>query len=432
MASNVAGFLRDEDGALVLSGRGTAPALSPGAQRSKETVLTSLQAGHGFAKSGGTGPAGVDDTAKFIFGSQSYKTTTTSDNTNTSWRKTGLTAVDLSAKTLVVTLRCDDLANLFSAKLYLSSDNMAANFGYVECLASGATYRPVMNGEWVTLTLPVPFTSPAWTVTGAPSAAAINSIQLSCQGQNGVAVDVWWNLVSARPLPASGLVSVTCDDGWLSQYTEVRKKMDQYRFPWTIYPICDRIDAATAGTDAQWMTLPQLQELRDVHNVEVGVHAYSKTNHDLAFPALTSAALESELTSARGWLTRNGFWQGVDHLAYPLGAYDLTNVLPLARKYFRSARTVTLYNQESFLPYDPHRLRVYAVSNTTTALQVQTEIDRAIAQKTWLILLFHKIVTAPALSTDFSIANFGTVVDYLASSGANVKTVGDVLRQDAP
>ncbi len=58
---------------------------------------------------------------------------------------------------------------------------------------------------------------------------------------------------------------------------------------------------------------------------------------------------------------------------------------------------------------------------------LQAEIDKAIANKTWLILLFHKIPVTETGTNDFSVAKFGTVVDYLASSGVRVKPVGEVI-----
>ena len=62
---------------------------------------------------------------------------------------------------------------------------------------------------------------------------------------------------------------------------------------------------------------------------------------------------------------------------------------------------------------------------TTTA--IANAVDDARTNKYWLILLFHKIVASPSASTEYSIADFATVVDDIATDGIAVKTISQAI-----
>jgi hypothetical protein len=386
--------------------------------RPQDHPATIFASGHGFTKTGSSTGTLADDTTVFSLGSQSIKITPSTDGTATNVRKLSISpVVDFTGRMLKVVLRTDNVAGIAGCKLYVSSDNLSAAFGFVELLQGSATFRPIQNDEWVLFTVPWN----ALSLTGSPTRTAINALQVQVTATAGQVVNVWCNLIGSQQEPANGVVSVCFDDGWVTEFTAARPKLDQYGLRPTMYVI-----AETLGSNASYMTVAQAQELQQLHGWEIGAHAFSLANHDAMFTTLTQPALEAEFAALKTYMWRLGF-RGVDHLAYPLGAYDLTTVLPAARKFFLSARTVALYQQESWPPYDPHRLRVLATSNATSAATVTAAIDKAIADKTWLILLFHKIPVTETGTLDFSVAKFATVVDYLATTGVRVKPVGEII-----
>jgi len=222
--------------------------------------------------------------------------------------------------------------------------------------------------------------------------------------------------MSSLPEPSKGIVSITFDDGWLSQYTEARKKMDQYGFAGTAYIIPDHI--GTSG----YMTLQNLKDLQNQAGWDISAH------HQTNFTTLTAIQVEQIILSTKNYLLKNGFSKGANDFAYPNGAYDETTVLPLVRKYFRSARTVTNY-AETYPPADYHKLRVLLVTNTTAPSTIAAAVDRARINKEWLILVFHKIVATPTAETEYSITNFEAVIDDIASDGILVRTISDVLNK---
>lgn len=71
------------------------------------------------------------------------------------------------------------------------------------------------------------------------------------------------------------------------------------------------------------------------------------------------------------------------------------------------------------------RCNAYMSSGVATAT-VTALIDRAKANKEWLVITFHDINSAPSATTDYSITNFNTIIDYLATAGIPVETFGEV------
>ena len=372
-----------------------------------EKVLTNFQSGHGFVKMSAAGTQ-ADDTTDYVKGNQSLKLTTDGDGNWVFTRKSSIApTIDLTGKYLKVWVKVSDMTNTSQLRFYVSSDDFAsAYYGWnIE-----DDINQIKGNVWIVLTL----SFGKAVVTGAPNRAAINAIQLRLTDKNGVSVSANFGGISAIDEPSEGVVSITFDDGWASQYDEARKKMDKYGFPGTCYIIPQHVG------EANYMTLTQLHKLQDLAGWSISTHA----SPDLSL--LTYDEVESIILELKNYMLKNGFGKGADDFDYPMGAYNENIVIPLVRKYFRSARTVWIY-PETYPPADYHKLRVLLILNTTPVATIQGWIDNAITNKDWLILVFHRIVAVPGVNTEYSIADFGTVIDYIATQGVKVKTISDVL-----
>jgi hypothetical protein len=174
------------------------------------------------------------------------------------------------------------------------------------------------------------------------------------------------------------------------------------------------------------MTLAQLRAMHDLHGWEVAGHAYSAAGHNTTFTALSATDLDNELRALKTWLVANGFGQ-YDYLAYPLGNTNPA-VEQTVRKYFSASRTIVPAPAQVLPMVVPNRLRSKSLANTTTTAQIQTLVDNAYNNKNWLILTFHNVLPTATLSTDYSVANFTTITDYLNTRGIPIRTVGEVMR----
>ena len=77
-------------------------------------------------------------------------------------------------------------------------------------------------------------------------------------------------------------------------------------------------------------------------------------------------------------------------------------------------------------------LKAMAVNSNTPFSQVQAWIDQAIAQKTWVILIFHKIQNAGDDSSDIywsSPQAVQQIADYLKTANAKVITTSEGVYQ---
>lgn len=383
----------------------------------QETVVTNFQAGHGFAQNG-VGTI-ADDTADFVRGSQSLRLTSAGSGTACGASKTAMGPFDLTGKRVNLYFKVDDLSLIGSQfNIYASSDNLAAN--YAICALGNimvATGGLPLNGEWFKVSL-------SWAdfsqITGAPTRNSINAFKVAVNDKGGSPVVLRLGAITTEAEATEGMVSFSFDDGWLSQYTEARKKLDQYGYPATAYIIADLIDI-----NSTYMTSAQLQTLHDLSGWEMGAHTYTVTAHNLGLDALTTDQQIAELQAVKMWLLSRGL-RGSDHFAMPQGKFN-QSLLDVAKRLFVTARTTNGALQEGRFPATPHRLRCLSVANNTSTASIATRVTQAINNKEWLILLFHQI-TAAGNAGEYSIANFGTVVDNIASQGIKVATVGDALR----
>jgi hypothetical protein len=401
---------------------------------SSETVITNFQSG--FVVNSGTGILTLNDkSVPGYLGSGAMKVQTLTDNATTNIRNSvSLGGANLQNKTVKVLLYIQGTANVQDCTIYLGSDALGTytNFATFNPTGTGSTFKPIQDGEWVWLTFSTNNT-PAST-TGSPNLAAINNIQIRCTPKNNQSVTYLFGGITVEPQPSGGYVSILFDDCWLSQFSVAAGMLDAYRYPVTGAVIADVID----NNNASYMSLAQMQALRDYHNWEFGCHAATTANHNAGFNALSDAQLVTEITSIKSWLLRNGFGRTADYLALPLGAYTLAQ-LPVYKRYFRAVRTLgglTANNgRETFPPPDWNRLRAISVnasSGNTSPATTGPWITNAQANKEWLILLFHDVVASGATGIQINQSDFASVLSAVQSSGITVKSIGDMMRTQAP
>jgi peptidoglycan/xylan/chitin deacetylase (PgdA/CDA1 family) len=199
-----------------------------------------------------------------------------------------------------------------------------------------------------------------------------------------------------------GMVSITIDDGWSSPWTYARGMLNQRGIKSTYYIVTDAVAQGWVG----FLTLPQLRTLVTDGN-EIG-------SHTLTHPDLTTVSdteLQRQLSQSKSWLLGNAGVSSVPEFASPFGAYDtrITNAIKLL---YASHRTVV--PQQNWQDSDPYELGAFDCYNGITVAQVKSWIDQAVAQRSWLILLFHEFTPgAPVRSTDIRNSDFAAILDYL-------------------
>lgn len=388
----------------------------PGARPAAASkVLTTFAAGHGYTANAG-GSHNLNDTSDYALGSQSVLITTDGAGTAKTVKKVAQTAVDATGKHAKVWIKVPDQTNVSALQLYLGDSNLV-NFWRWEMKNSAG--QPWMhNNQWTVWTLPFGLAS----VTGTPNRAAITDVQLRLVDNATAPVSARFGgvaLVGGSAAFPSGVLSFTFDDAYATAYTQGRAYLDRYGFAGTAYVIQDYI-----GQPGR-LTLPQLHAMEDLSGWEVAGHATTGAVHNARITSLTDAQLRAEFAAIRGWLSSNGF--AGDHYAYP-GGEHLPGQAAIAEEFFTAARSV-YPRPETHPPAHRGKLRSQGyVTSATTVASLTAAIDQAAADGSWLVVSNHDLVSSIGSSSDQLIADFQAVVDYAATKGIPVRTVGDVLR----
>ncbi|WP_441248251.1 hypothetical protein [Kitasatospora sp. McL0602] len=134
---------------------------------------------------------------------------------------------------------------------------------------------------------------------------------------------------------------------------------------------------------------------------------------------------------------------GASGFAYPLGQYGLTSdgqpTGQVFDDYYDWARTTHSKTKETWPPADPYQLRAVSAVSTFSGGYAPTllttagtgDIDRAVAEATWLILTFHNVVpdaTRLTSTGQIKVSDLTGIAAKVAASGARVLTIGEALR----
>lgn len=213
------------------------------------------------------------------------------------------------------------------------------------------------------------------------------------------------------------LLTMTFDDGHEDNAT-------------TALPILNQNNLKTTQCFATTFIEGQSQEVIN------GVLAFKNSGHEICshsvthpyLTTVTPSVLTYELQHSKQYL-EGLVGQSVVNFASPYGDYNAAVNTEL-KKYYRSHRTTDEgYNsKDNFAPYS---LRVQNILSTTTAEQVAAWIAKAQANKTWLILVYHRIGDNPE-EFDSTQAMFQKHVQKIVSSGIVVKTTNAALDEITP
>jgi peptidoglycan/xylan/chitin deacetylase (PgdA/CDA1 family) len=186
----------------------------------------------------------------------------------------------------------------------------------------------------------------------------------------------------------TAMVSVDFDDGWGSQYTNALPIVQADNIPTTMYII----SGANTDDPDDYMTNAQIQAFQNASD-EIGSHTV--THPDLTTLPVgnntTPNTVDYELFDSKTTLQADFGSQAAIDFASPDGAYNAT-VLAEIKKYYSSHRSVDSgFNDKQ--NFDVFNIHVESVTSDTPPAQIEAWVDEAIATKTWLVLVYHEVVT---------------------------------------
>lgn len=257
---------------------------------------------------------------------------------------------------------------------------------------------------------------------GTPNRAAVTDWQVRVVGKSANPVTVWVNALAHYAKPtAQPIISFACDDGRRSQLTKMASALDKHGWSATAYLIVEYLGLANKITYDEAKL-----ELEGKRRWEIAGHAYSIAAHDNGMTTLSPAALDQEMRNLRGWL-QAGNHKGADLFAYPLGD-ETPAVVEVVSRYFRTARQITRVPYQNFDLDQPYRVRSVSLSSSDSLATAKLWVDKAVASDVWLIITVHDLVDGtPTAGSEWPMADFQALVDYIATKTVRVMPVGAAL-----
>ncbi|HEX7963081.1 MAG TPA: polysaccharide deacetylase family protein [Candidatus Saccharimonadales bacterium] len=213
-----------------------------------------------------------------------------------------------------------------------------------------------------------------------------------------------------------GLVTLTFDDGFEENVTTALPVLDQYGFKSTFCFATQYVEGIPTAE----------QEVKQIANDGQEICGHSVTHP--WFTQLTTTQQDYELQHSQQYL-QSLTGQQVKDFASPYGDYNAA-VNTEIKKYYQSHRTTDegFNSKDNFNPY---RLRVQNMMPTTTLAQVQQWVNKAKADHTWLILIYHVVATNKADMDEFDTykPDFDAQMAWLAQSGITVERWDQALAE---
>jgi len=227
-----------------------------------------------------------------------------------------------------------------------------------------------------------------------------------------------YSLVKFTPKGFSrALVTMTFDNGFEDNITTAIPILDQYGFKVTYCYSTEYVE----GQPDQVATVQAITS----HGHETCSHAVHHSDMTLE----TTSTINYELTHSQGYL-QSITGQPVKNFISPFGAYN-DAVLNAIKAVYRSHRpTDEGYNtQENF---DSYRLKVQNMQPTTNLAQFQGWINQAMKDKSWLVLVYHRVASTNLQDFDTPQSDFRPQMDIIKNAGIAVVTTDQALDEITP
>ncbi|WP_254524916.1 polysaccharide deacetylase family protein [Natrinema caseinilyticum] len=154
------------------------------------------------------------------------------------------------------------------------------------------------------------------TVDGDPDLSAIREVQLLRWTGDDDKGAVWVDDLRFVSAPDTGKVMLQFDGGYESDYTHALPVLREHDYPAVSFITPSRIRDDERAT-GDHLLRGQLDELADA-----GWTIASHSMHGLDLTSLSGRDPEAEILDAKEWLEEEGFEDGAQYFAYPLGMYN--------------------------------------------------------------------------------------------------------------
>jgi peptidoglycan/xylan/chitin deacetylase (PgdA/CDA1 family) len=291
----------------------------------------------------------------------------------------------------------DDTANISQLDIFLSSTSSISSKYFQKSFTTGSG---VFSSGWNFLTVP----NASWTSVGGETwdntmirlkfRVWVPSSKIST-----VNIDSLYYGLYAKPK-----CLIMFDDGWKSAYDYGFNYLKSLGLKATYYII-------SSANSSNYMTTSEMSEM-----YALGNDICNHSSDIVLLATLDYQGVVTKITTCSDYLENLGFTRSYKHIAYPGGSYNNTVLQAcedlgiLTGVTVNSSNISTIKGVKNYLT-----LSRYNVANTTSLATAKGYIDTAINNGETVALLFHKLATLPTISTEWSISDFQSLVNYIKS-----------------
>lgn len=213
------------------------------------------------------------------------------------------------------------------------------------------------------------------------------------------------------------IVTLTFDDYFNSLYNTVFPMFENYGYKGTAYLLTEDIGGSNI------LTADQLLEMH-AYGFEIGSHTVTHAH----LPFISYDEVDHELSQSKTDIEN---FLGITpiNFASPYGEYNDTVKSQIAQ-YYGSHRSVDVgFNSKD--NFDRYNIRAMSAVVNTSPDTVLEWVDQAIADKTWLVIVYHDIIPNGGTFTNTP-QHLQAVLDGLHQRGVQVMTVQDALNELVP
>lgn len=322
--------------------------------------------------------------------------------------------LDWSNSRHAIWIKCDDWAHLADLSIIVSTSGFFDEYFQVN-LKNGISSP--QNNEWMLCYID----RHNWAVGGGtPDWTTANRFIVRAIDDGTTSVTVHASGFGAFPKGPQGYITIEFDDGWETAYTHgIREVLDRYGIKTT-----QAIIPELLGT-TDYMTQAQVDDMHVKGHEICGHGATSLVDLEISDGI---EKVEEYVRYVRFWLAENGY-RGQDMWTYPNGN-STDEIRQVVGRYYGVARALAVVGQPTSA-VQPLKVSARTIGGLSdTAAGINAEIDDAMTNGDWLILVFHKISTgAPAVDTEFQTSEFLAVIDHIYDQGYDCFPRGEVLRR---
>ncbi len=304
-----------------------------------------------------------------------------------------------SASTFKIWIKTNSWANLGNAQVRIHTTYNTFFYAPLKDIVAAFARH---DNEWTEVHLP----RSAFKAEGTPSWSNITCVAFVAWSTNGGTPTVSFNHLTHHPQGSRGVVSISFDDGWSSNYSAATI-MDEFGLVGTSYIVPSLI-----GTPG-FMTLAEVNDLHD-RGWFIGGHS------DAPLTAMTDAQIESDVSSTASWLRG---YRGGNLYAYANGAVN-ARVSSLVRMYFAAGRTINPANQPMNYVSE-YGVQAMSVYSTQSDSEVYGLIDAAVANGEWCNIVMHRVDTS-GTEIAWTPTRFRNLCSYIKNSGARYSASGAI------